>query len=309
VTIEEIRTDAGYDALAADGAIVRIRPVRPADRDGLADLYRRGSEESRYRRFLCGGPGGVHDEVDRLTRPAGEDHVALVAQERGRIVAVASYERLAEDERLAGRGGTARADFAVFVDDAAHGRGLGTLLLEQLRATARRRGIAVLHGDVLPTNAPMLKVARDLGVPHVTLTGGLLDVDLSTMDGGDAALEQRGRQAARHSLTPLMAPRSIAVVGAGRRGGIGHAVLAGLRTGGYTGTVHAVNPHTDRIDGQPAYPSVTAVPGPVDLAVIVVPAPAVQDAIDDCAVAGVPAAVVLSSGFSEDGPAGRGARG
>jgi len=307
VTIEEIRTHAGYDALAADGAIVRIRPVRAADRDELADLYRRGSEESRYRRFLCGGPGGVHDEVERLTRPDGEDHVALVAQERGRIMAVASYERLG-DEGTDGDGAPAKADFAVFVDDAAHGRGLGTLLLEQLRATARRRGIAVLHGDVLPTNAPMLKVARDLGVPRMTLTGGVLDVDLSTVDGVDAALELRGRQAARHSLTPVMAPRSIVVVGAGRRGGIGHAVLAGLRAGGFTGAVHAVNPHGGVIDGQPAYPSVTATPGPIDLAVIAVPAMAVPDAVDDCAAAGVPAAVVLSSGFSEDGPAGRAAQ-
>jgi acyl-CoA synthetase (NDP forming)/GNAT superfamily N-acetyltransferase len=298
VTIQDIRTDAGYDALAADGAIVRIRPVVPGEREALADLYRRSSEESRYRRFLSAGHDDVGAEVDRLTRPADERHLALVAVERGRVVAVASYEDLPEP---------GRADFAVFVDDEQHGRGLGTLLLEQLRATARRRGIAVLHGDVLPTNAPMLKVARDMGEPLLRFAGGVIDVDMSTVDG-DAALDVRDRQAARHSLTPLLAPRAVAVVGAGRRTGIGHAVLAGLRSGAFAGPVYAVNPHANLIDGEPAYPSLVATPGPVDLAVIVVPAPAVEAAIADCAAAGVPAAVVLSSGFSEDGPAGRAAQ-
>ena len=299
VTIQDIQPDAGYDALAADGAVVRIRPVATADRPALADLYGRGSEQSRYRRFLSAGFGGIEAELDRLTRPADADHVALVAVERGRTIAVASYEPTAEP---------GRADFAVFVDDAAHGRGLGTLLLEQLRATARRRGIAVLHGDVLAQNAPMLKVARDLGEQRLHYADGLVDVDLSTSDGGDAALELRGRQATRQSLTPLLAPRSIAVVGAGRRGGIGHSVLAGLRAGGFTGPVYAVNPRADTIDGEPAYPTVAAAPGPVDLAVVAVPAAAVEAAIADCAAAGVPAAVVLSSGFSEDGPAGRAAQ-
>jgi acyl-CoA synthetase (NDP forming)/GNAT superfamily N-acetyltransferase len=305
VTIQDItpaagyEAPAGYDALAADGTIVRIRPVVPDDRAALADLYARASEDSRYRRFLVGGAVGLAGELDRLTRPAGDRHAALVVAERGRIVGVASYEELPEP---------GRADFAVFVDDAAHGRGLGTLLLEQLRVTARRRGIAILHGDVLPGNAPMLRVARDLGEPRLRYGAGLVDVDLSTQDGMDAELEHRGRQAARHSLTPVLAPRAVAVVGVGRRGGIGHAVHSGLLTGGFTGEVYAVNPRAEAIDGRAAYPSVAAVPGPVDLAVIAVPAAAVPAAIEDCAAAGVPAAVVLSSGFSEDGPAGRAAQ-
>jgi acyl-CoA synthetase (NDP forming)/GNAT superfamily N-acetyltransferase len=290
----------GYDALAADGAIVRIRPVAAADRPALADLYQRASGQSRYRRFLSAGYGGIDEELDRLVRSPGEQHCALVALERGRVVAVASYERLPEP---------GRADFAVFVDDAAHGRGLGTLLLEQLRATARRHGIITLHGDVLPSNAPMLKVAHDLGDPRLHYCDGVVDVELSTVDGEDAAFEHRGRQAEWQSLTPLLAPRAVAVVGAGRNpAGIGHAVLRGLRDGGFSGTVYAVNPRADRIAGQPAYPTLTAVPGPVDLAVIAVPAAAVPDAIADCAAAAVPAAVILSSGFSEDGPAGRAAQ-
>ncbi|MBO0867653.1 MAG: GNAT family N-acetyltransferase [Micromonosporaceae bacterium] len=290
----------GYDALAADGAIVRIRRAVATDRPALADLYARGSEQSLYRRFLSAGHRGIDEELDRLTRPADDRHQVLVALEHGRIVAVASYERIPGGER---------ADFAVFVDDAAHGRGLATLLLEQLRATARRHGIAILHGDVLASNAPMLRVVHDLGEPHMYHAGGVIDVDLSTRDDDGAETDLRDRQAERHSLTPLLAPRAIAVVGAGRQpGGIGHAVLCGLRDGGFTGVVYPVNPHAGQIAGQPAYPSIAAIPGPVDLALIAVPAPAVQDAIADCAAAAVPAAVVLSSGFSEDGADGRAAQ-
>jgi acyl-CoA synthetase (NDP forming)/GNAT superfamily N-acetyltransferase len=297
---QDLQPDAGYDALAADGAIVRIRPAVAADRQGLAELYGRGSQESRYRRFLSAGFDGLEAELDRLTRPAGTDHFAVVAVERGRIAAVASYERPAGDPQ---------ADFAVFVDEGAHGRGLATLLLERLRASARRQGVTTLHGDVLATNAPMLKVARDLGEPSLRYASGLVDVDLSTVDGADTGLEWRGRQAERRSLAPLLAPASVAVVGAGRKpGGIGHAVLTGLRAGGFTGPVYAINPHADQIDGEPAYPSLVAAPGPVDLAVIAVPAAGVEAAIGDCAAAGVPAAVVLSSGFSEDGPAGQAAQ-
>ncbi|TML21564.1 MAG: GNAT family N-acetyltransferase, partial [Actinobacteria bacterium] len=102
-----------HDALAADGAIVRIRAVAPSDRPDLAALYRRTSDENLYRRFLCAGRGGIDHEVDRLTRPDGDDHVAVLAQERGRVVGVASYERMS-DRRS--------AEFAVLVDDAAHGR-------------------------------------------------------------------------------------------------------------------------------------------------------------------------------------------
>lgn len=292
--------EPGYDALAADGAIVRIRPVAATDRPALTELYEGGSAESLYRRFLCAGDGGVAAEVERLTRPADDQHAVLVVLERDRIVGVASYERLPEPDR---------ADFAVFVADSAHGRGLGTLLLERLRATARRHGITTLHGDVLPSNSPMLQVARDLGERRQHLKDGVVDVDLPTRDDGDAALEDRNRQAERRSLSPLLAPRAVAVVGAGRQpGGIGHAVLVGLREGGFAGPVYAINPRADQVAGRPAYPSVAAVPGPVDLAVIAVPAAAVPDAIADCAAAAVPAAVILSSGFGEDGPAGRAAQ-
>lgn len=301
MTLQPHDTDRGYDALAADGAIVRIRPVAPADRAALSDLYARTSDENLYRRFLSGGRQGVERELARLTREPGDDHVAVLAREGDRIVGVASYERLPDGYT---------AEFAVLVDDDAHGRGIGTLLLEELAATGRRHGIRDLVGDVLAANGPMLTVAHDLG-PAVDVTRDLDVVELrvSTVDGENTALEARNRGAERHSLTPLLAPRSIAVVGAGRSPhGIGHAVLVGLRDNGFAGALYAVNPHATDIAGIPAFASVPAIGQPVDLVVVAVPAPAVLDTIVDCGLSGVRAAVVLSSGFGEDGEAGRAAQ-
>ena len=86
------RSDHGHDALAADGGIVRIREVTSADRPDLADLHERTSDENLYRRFLGSGRGGIDRELDRLTRPPGREHLAVLAHEGGRAVGVASYE-------------------------------------------------------------------------------------------------------------------------------------------------------------------------------------------------------------------------
>src|SRR2546423_3184566 len=286
-----------HDALAADGAIVRIRTVAPSDRDDLAALYRRTSDENLYRRFLSAGRRGIDQEVDRLTRPDAEDHVALLAQERGRVVGVAAYERLPDRQS---------AEFAVLVDDAAHGRGIGTLLLEELAAIAHRHGIGDLVGEVLTGNVPMLAVARDLG-PALDMRrdGGVLEVHVRTDDRDNPALEARNRSAERYSLTPLLQPRAIAVIGAGRQpAGIGHAVLRGLLDGGFTGPVHPINPNATEIAGRPAYPSVQAVGEPGDLAVGAGPGPARLGAPGDCGEAGVPAPGVLPP--RPGGPGGRG---
>jgi len=112
-------------------------------------------------------------------------------------------------------------------------------------------------------------------------------------------------QRVHSTLNPFFAPRSIAVVGAGReRGRIGAEIFHNLLTR-FRGDVHAVNPHLHTIDALPAWPSVASIPWPVDLAVIAVPSEAVDGAIDDCIAAHVPAVVVITAGFSETGAVGR----
>jgi acyl-CoA synthetase (NDP forming) len=99
-------------------------------------------------------------------------------------------------------------------------------------------------------------------------------------------------------------PRSVALVGAsGKAGKHGHVLMKNILAG-YGGTVYPINPNEKEIEGLPAYPRVRDAPGPVDLAVIVVPPQMAPDVIDDCAAARVRAAVLLSGGFAETGPDG-----
>ncbi|MCS6866158.1 MAG: acetate--CoA ligase family protein [Gemmataceae bacterium] len=104
------------------------------------------------------------------------------------------------------------------------------------------------------------------------------------------------------SMVPFFRPQAVAIVGASRDpDSIGQRILTGLLQAGFRGPVYPVNPQAQTIAGLPAYPSLRAVPGPVDLAVIVVPAPRVLEVVDDCAAHGVRAIVVISAGFAEVG--------
>ena len=106
-------------------------------------------------------------------------------------------------------------------------------------------------------------------------------------------------------LDTLFSPRSIAVIGASRtEGKLGHAVLRNLVNSGFQGAIYPVNPQPGDIMGLTCYPGVDAIPGPVDMAVIVIPGKAVLDALEVCGQKGVGAAIVISAGFRETGHAG-----
>jgi acetyl coenzyme A synthetase (ADP forming)-like protein len=103
----------------------------------------------------------------------------------------------------------------------------------------------------------------------------------------------------------LLRPRSVAVIGAGRRpGGVGHAVLRNLVEGGFTGTLHPIHPEASEVLGLRAWPSVRDVPGEVDLAVVAVPPDQVLGVAEQCAEKQVDGLVVLTAGFAETGPEG-----
>jgi len=107
------------------------------------------------------------------------------------------------------------------------------------------------------------------------------------------------------SLESLLRPSSVAVVGASRRRDtIGGAVLHNLIDQGFQGPVYPVNPNATFVQSIPAYPSVDAIPGPVDLAVVVVPAVRVLEVVEACGKKGVKALVVISAGFKETGEEG-----
>jgi acetyltransferase len=106
-------------------------------------------------------------------------------------------------------------------------------------------------------------------------------------------------------LDAILKPRSIAVIGASRMSStIGHQIFANLLRYGFTGPVYPVNPNAGSIQSVRAYPSVGALPEPIDLAVIVVPKERVLEVARSCGQSGVRGLVVISAGFREIGGVG-----
>ena len=107
-----------------------------------------------------------------------------------------------------------------------------------------------------------------------------------------------------HALQSFFWPESIAVLGASPdlhriRGRLLHQ----LRENGFPGRILPINPSYQAIGGLPCFPSIGAVDGPVDLALVAIPAPAVAAAVEECAKAGVKNTLIISSGFAEEGGA------
>lgn len=112
-------------------------------------------------------------------------------------------------------------------------------------------------------------------------------------------------KARSHPLDPIFLPRSVAVVGATEReGSVGRTVLWNLISHPFGGTVYPVNPKRHQVLGIRAYERLSALPEPVDLAIIAIPAAGVPAVIQECVEAGVKGAIVLSAGFKEIGPEG-----
>jgi acetyltransferase len=107
-------------------------------------------------------------------------------------------------------------------------------------------------------------------------------------------------------ITPLVAPEAVAVIGAStnpsKSGGV---LFSNLVQGGFAGSLYPINPRADSVMGRQAYPKIADVPGPVDLAFIVLPRQHVEDALVQCVESRVRAACIITAGFSESGPEGR----
>ena len=282
--------DDRIESLLMDGRIIAIRHVRDDDEQGLLDLHRGASIQSRYYRFFSAG-ASFEPEVRRLLGFGDEDHVALLAEHDHTVIAVGSYVRLDEDT----------AEFALFVDDLWQEEGVGTLLVESLAAAARRAGIGWLVGDVLSGNSRMLEVGTGIApnMPrHTDSATEVLQVRIPSRPDAAAlaAAGLRDRIAERRSLAHLLTPATVAVIGASRRvGSVGYSVVETLVSGGFRGTIYPVNPHARSLGGLKAYPSISAVPARVDLALIAVPAAAAAAVVAQCAAAGVGAVVLLTA--------------
>jgi len=146
------------DATTLDGATVRIRAIRPDDRDRLHDHFKALSPQSIYFRFMGIRRDLSPDDLKRLTELDFKSHVGLAAtlteNERERFIAVGRYICGADPRR---------AEVAFAVLDGFQGHGIGTLLLENLRLIADANGVTEFEADVLGENRQMLEVFAHMG--------------------------------------------------------------------------------------------------------------------------------------------------
>ncbi|HLH69705.1 MAG TPA: GNAT family N-acetyltransferase [Candidatus Dormibacteraeota bacterium] len=285
------------DVTLRDGSTVHIRPVVPSDQEALQRFLAGLSTESRVFRFFS-EVKDLEAVARRFVEIDYHDRHGLVAWRGGEIVGHGFY--------ALERPGT--AEVALTVADALQGKGLGTILLGHLAAAAAAAGISVFVAEVMPENHRMLTVFRDSGFPvSVSSSYGVIKVEFPTSLTEEARerFERREQLSAIAAMRRFFEPRSIAVVGASRhRGTIGGEVFHNLLESGFPGPVYPVSPHPV-VQSVAAYPDLERIPGPVDLAVVVVPAAAVLEVARACAAKGVGALVVISSGFAESGEEGR----
>lgn len=287
-------------ALLSDGRSVSIRPIRPDDTEALVAFGGRLSRQTISFRLLGPVVRISGEGLRRFVEVDQVDHLALVATLGTDIIATARCVRSEEDPT--------RGEVTFTVEDAFQGLGLGVVLLDRIADAARAQGIDTLTADVLPDNIRMLRAFEGSGFQYTTSFGAsAVHIDLATQAGSRvrARGDRREHTAVRHSLRPLFEPRSIAIVGASRSpGAIGYEILRNLAGHGFAGRLFPVNPKAETIQGLPVYPSLRDVPAPVDLVVVAVPAPAVENVLREAAEAGAGVVVVVSTGFGESGPDG-----
>jgi acetyl coenzyme A synthetase (ADP forming)-like protein len=295
------------EAILRDGRSIYIRALRSDDRQHLLDLFSRLSPRSVYFRFFRFKQWLTEAELAQFTDLDFDKEAALIAAfregEQERILGVGRYSALPARE------GPRQAEVALAVADAFQGKGAGTLLLEHLAVIARRNGIAEFRADVMEENERMIDVFTCIGFRvDRSLESGVIHFSFPThlTEEFVTAQMRRERAATAQSVRSFLKPRAIAIVGASRKHGtIGAALLASLRRCKFQGMLYPVNPGAAEIDGIPTFPTVSAIQAPVDMALIAVPAAAVEDAIRDCARAGVRSVVIISAGFGEVSSEGR----
>jgi acyl-CoA synthetase (NDP forming)/RimJ/RimL family protein N-acetyltransferase len=297
------------DIVLRDGGTARIRPLTPDDAGRLVAFYTDVSDQSKYYRFFAPYPRLSDRDVRRFTHHDYVNRVGLAVLVRDEIIATVRFDRIDETGRPTETG--TDAEVAFLVQDAHQGRGVASALLEHIAAVAGERGIRRFIAEVLPDNRKMGKVFTDAGyTQHRSFADGVLhfELDLEPTERSLAVMRSREHRAEARSTQRLLAPGSVAVIGAGRSpGGVGRSVLRNLVGSGFTGKVQAVNRNadTDELDGVPLRRSLAELPDPVDLAVIAVPADQVIAVVAECGAHGVQGLVVVTAGYAETGVAGR----
>ncbi len=291
------------EVVLKDGSLVIFRPIR-ADDTGRWLAFANGlTPRSLYLRFHHARGMMGPEEAARFCSVDYQNTFAFVAElprgEAREIIAIGRYVRL-PDQRS--------AEVAFVVSEAHQGRGIGTRLLEWLVKVARRNGITAFEADVLGENDAMMHVFRTYGF-HVTsvIEEGTYHVTFPIAPTRAVVKKEEKREldSVLAALRSVLRPRSVAIIGASRDpASIGHLVMHSIMQGDFSGVAYPVNPRAEAILSVKAYPSVLDVPGPVDMALVVVPANLVVGVADECGRKGVRALIVISDGFKESGSEG-----
>ena len=287
------------DVVLRDGGTGHLRPVTPNDAQALQEFHMRQSQSSIYLRFFTYKAKLSSKELVRFTTVDYKDRVAFVITIGSEIIGIGRYDRLDDPTE---------AEVAFNIADGHQGRGLGSILLEHLAAAARENGIRRFSAEVLPENRKMIGVFADAGYEvrrHFDDGVIALDFNIDPTDKSRAVMEAREHRAEARSVADLLAPSSVAVIGASREWGtVGYQLLEHIIEGGFTGPVYAVNPEAFELAGMVAYAKISEVPEPVQLAVIAVPYDQVLTVVEECARVGVKGLLVATDGFAGDGERG-----
>ncbi len=289
------------DILLRDGSTLRLRPIKPEDDRGLMELHRRLSPQSVYFRFFAPVPQLTPERARELTSVDYDNSFALVGELAGRVVAVARYYR---DREAADH-----AEVSFVTEDALQGRGIATRMLERLAEIAREHNVTTFDAYVLGDNRKMMDVFIKTGFEvQRRMDGGVFYVTfpIAPTPTFEERAAQRRQAAATASMKVFFEPKSIAVVGVGRkRGSIGAEIFRNLQLAGFQGTLYPVNEKASIVGSMRAYKRVSDISEEIDLAIIVVPAESVEEVIDDCITKSVRGVVIISAGFGETGAEGR----
>ncbi len=287
-----------------DGHTFKMRPMTRDDREKMRNLFYRLSPQTRYLRFGHVKEHISEQELDYFTNihlPETCAYVGLSGEGENEQIRAVGRWHLAPDKST--------AEIAFTVEDNIQARGIGTALLEKLAETALKYRIKKLVAHVLPENKRMLGVFEESGFSmsrrmhegYVELT-----FDLERQEEFSKRQAVREHLAGSLGMRRMMYPRTVAVIGASRDpDSVGGKIFRNLLYCNFQGAAFPVNPNASSVNGVLSYPAVSNIPGDLDLAVIVLPAAKVLDAVDECGRRGISSIIVISAGFRESGPEGR----
>ena len=280
------------DVVLRDGATAHLRPVSPADAEGLQRMHQSQSEASIYLRFFTYKASLSAAELKRFTHVDYRDRVAFVITIGNDIAGIGRYDRLDAPNE---------AEVAFMIADAHQGRGLGSILIEHLAAAARENGIDTFSAEVLPENRTMLVVFQESGFDiSRRFDDGVVVVEFSIdpTERSRAVMESREHRAEAKSIAEIVNAKSVAVIGASRYWGkVGHRLLESLIENGFQGHVVGINPQAFEVGGTVSFAGIGETKEPIELAVVAVPKDQLTDVVEECGKAGVKGLLIITAGF------------